>query len=74
MERQPTNDKRSLNSIRFINESEGWAAGRGYTDDSPDGFAVLLRTIDGGRNWSEVETNIKERFFERVLFHDPAHG
>ena len=73
-ERQPTNDKRSLNSIRFVNESEGWAAGWGYSDNSPDRFAVLLRTSDGGRNWSEVETNLKERFFERVLFYDQSHG
>lgn len=73
-ELQSDSDKRFLKSIRFVNESEGWAAGWGHTDKSPERFAVLLRTTDSGRNWSEVETGIKERFFERVLFHDPAHG
>lgn len=61
-------------SIQFLNESEGWAAGRKYVNDSAERIALLLHTTDGGRNWSEVETGIKERFFERVLFHDQAHG
>ena len=61
-------------SIQFLNESEGWAAGLKYVNDSADRTAVLLHTTDGGLNWSEVQTSIKERFFERVLFHDSAHG
>lgn len=73
-ELQSTSGKRFLKSIHFVSESEGWATGWGYSDDSPDRFALLLHTTDGGRNWSEVETNLKERFFERVLFHDPVHG
>lgn len=67
-------DGRYLRSIQFLNESEGWAAGLRAVGDSGDRIAVLLHTTDGGRNWSEVETKLTERFFERVLFHDQAHG
>lgn len=71
---QSTGDKRYLRSIHFVTESEGWAAGLRYVDDFGDRVAVLLHTPDGGANWSEVETGLKERFFERVLFYDQAHG
>jgi photosystem II stability/assembly factor-like uncharacterized protein len=67
-------DGRYLKSIQFVNESEGWAAGLRAVDNSGGKNAVLLHTTDGGRYWSEVETNLNERFFERVLFHDQAHG
>ena len=73
-ETQPTASDNRYRSIRFLNESEGWAAGLRYVNDSRDRAAVLLHTTDGGRNWSEVETGVKERFFERVLFYDQAHG
>jgi len=68
------NDGRYLRSIQFVNDSEGWAAGLRAVGNFGDRIAVLLHTTDGGRNWSEVETRLKERFFERVLFYDQAHG
>lgn len=71
---QPTASDNRYRSIQFLNESEGWIAGLRYVNDFGDRTAVLLHTTDGGRNWSEVETNLKERFFERVLFYDQAHG
>ena len=71
---QPTASDNRYRSIQFLNESEGWVAGLRYINDSGDRTAVLLHTTDGGRNWSEVETSLKERFFERVLFYDQAHG
>jgi len=71
---QPTASKNRYRSIQFLNESEGWAAGLRYVNDSGDRTAVLLHTTDGGRNWSEVETGLKERFIERVLFYDEARG
>lgn len=73
-ELQSTADKRYLRSIQFVSESEGWAAGLRFPGDSAERVAVLLHTTDGGNNWSEVETGLKERFFERVLFYDQAHG
>jgi photosystem II stability/assembly factor-like uncharacterized protein len=65
---------RYLRSIQFVNDSEGWAAGLRTAGDFGDRIAILLHTTDGGRNWSEVQTGLKERFFERVVFYDQAHG
>jgi photosystem II stability/assembly factor-like uncharacterized protein len=73
-ELQSSDEKRYLKSIQFVSESEGWAAGLRFPVDSASRVAVLLHTTDGGTNWSEVETGLKERFFERVLFYDQAHG
>lgn len=67
-------DRTYLRSIYFLNESEGWAAGLRAIDDFGGRAALLLHTTDGGVHWSEVETKVGERFFERVVFYDQAHG
>jgi photosystem II stability/assembly factor-like uncharacterized protein len=63
-----------MDSIHFINELEGWAAGdrrRGaYAPTKP----VLLHTTDGGESWKEIHTRLSGYSLGPVFFGDPQNG
>ena len=61
-----------LNSIDFVNGREGWAVG--WTVKNQDRLGLVLHSLNGGDNWVEISTDVKERFFDRVFFYDRAHG
>jgi photosystem II stability/assembly factor-like uncharacterized protein len=63
-----------INSISLVNEQEAWAAGRVWTGDPETSIAVLLHTLDGGKNWQRVQLRQAERLFYRVRFVDSQHG
>jgi photosystem II stability/assembly factor-like uncharacterized protein len=46
----PANPKKALGGIQFVTPEIGWAQ---YYDETTD-TTTLLRTTDGGRNWTEV--------------------
>ena len=67
-----------INSISFIDKKNGWAVGLNFVTnlDNPEtDIDVLLKTIDGGKSWRKVETNIKENSsLTRVKFTDQNNG
>jgi photosystem II stability/assembly factor-like uncharacterized protein len=57
-----------LRSVYFVNQDTGWIAGG---SDSP----VLLKTTDGGTQWSLVEIDMPGvPFFSEIQFADPMNG
>ena len=60
---QPTPETFTINSIKFVNESEGWAgSGSG-----------ILHTTDAGQNWS-YQLNVPGGIFVDIWFVDSFHG
>lgn len=68
---EPVNypDDIEIKSVFFVNENEGWAAGKG-----PGGF--IMHTTDGGENWEIQlgELNSTDKYFNDLLFLDQKHG
>ena len=57
-----------LNSVVFVDENNGWAAGGSTQPYTHTTRGVILRTTDGGRHWARVErlllpTLVKIKFF-----------
>ena len=69
----------SLKSLCFINEREGWAAGRQFRpgepewDDDPSD-AILLHTTNAGETWKSVDIGARQTKFDRVYFGDSQNG
>ncbi len=62
-----------LNSVYFLNERLGWAAG-GYAVPLIDRTrSVVLKTVDGGVNW-RVITNTMPPHIKQIQFSDPNTG
>ena len=62
-----------LNSVYFLNESYGWAAG-GYAVPLLDRTrSVILKTIDGGANW-RVLSNTMPAHIKHIQFSDHKTG
>jgi photosystem II stability/assembly factor-like uncharacterized protein len=60
----------NLNSVIFIDNEVGWAAGGYTTEDSSNGF--MVRTSDEGRNW--VEQAVPPHEITSVFFLNPYLG
>ncbi len=60
----------NLNSVIFIDNEVGWAAGGYTTEDSSNGF--MVRTSDEGRNW--VEQAVPPYEITSVCFLNPYLG
>lgn len=58
-----------LTSVCFLDAERGWAVGNYQTE----GRAVVLRTDDGGQNWS-VDGGLAGYDLRAVFFADSAHG
>ena len=52
----------------FFNKDKGWVIGE------INGTNVLLRTFDGGNNWSEVGAPYTQGDFKNIDFVDELHG
>src|SRR6266498_1548651 len=54
--KQTSNNNIGVDSIYFLNKSEGWAVGRVYPEDVTQQATrgVVLHTTDGGANWQTV--------------------
>lgn len=63
-----------ISSISMVNEQEGWAAGRVWTGDRNTSTAILLHTVDGGKNWHHVQIRQAAPFFYLIRFVDSQHG
>lgn len=66
--REPFMDQpEQIENLRFIDASHGWAWGGGQKNEHTEQPGILLVTIDGGRNWSEVpfpfDQNLSQVFF-----------
>ena len=57
-------------SVHFINSSNGWIAG---ADDGDPANALILRSTNGGVNWS-TEANGPEGQFRDIYVVDSTHG
>ena len=54
-----TLEKAQITQIRFVGNSEGWAAGRRFSNGgSARDTNLVLHTNDGGRNWIDVSGNL----------------
>ncbi len=62
----PSSAKAGLNGITFPSEEVGYAVG-----GSPP---YLIKTMDGGVTWNELEVPLQEAFLYDVLFFDDLHG
>ena len=65
----------SLNSVRFVDSTHGWAVGDSY-DASAYGTSVILATTDGGATWSAQDPGSAGigGSLKSVFFIDAAHG
>lgn len=55
-----------LSAVEFINDDIGYIFGD-YKYNEPNYFrSILYKTIDGGRHWKKVETNINASFYPNV--------
>lgn len=65
-----------INSIQFLNKSDGWAVGQMWpariAEQPPQG--IVLHSTDGGQNWQPVQVGGTESLFDRVHFADLQHG
>ena len=55
---------RSLESLAFVDDSEGWAAG----------WSGILHTTDGGETWNYVQLPANDHLFVGITFVDRTHG
>jgi photosystem II stability/assembly factor-like uncharacterized protein len=71
-ERQKTGTRASLRALHFVSEYVGWCVGR---VDHPNGTSVgvMLKTTDGGVQWTEVGTNVMPGL-SAVVFFDANTG
>lgn len=71
-ERQKTGTRASLHGLHFVSPYVGWTVGR---LDGPNGTSVgvMLRTTDGGIQWTEVGTNVMPPL-NAVRFVDEKNG
>lgn len=53
----------TISSVYFINQNIGWIVGMGN-----GGFGKIYKTIDGGLNWIEQNSNVSVNYFESVNF------
>jgi photosystem II stability/assembly factor-like uncharacterized protein len=61
-------------SINFVDEREGWIAGRLWMGDPQTSVGALFHTIDGGETWRRIQLQPIEPFFGHVHFIDSQHG
>ena len=54
----------SLQSLAFVDDTEGWAAG----------FSGILHTTDGGHTWSYAPLPANDHLFVCIAFVDRTHG
>jgi photosystem II stability/assembly factor-like uncharacterized protein len=73
---QTANRNVGINSLCFINQNEGWAAGQEWPAriGHEPMRGVVFHTSDGGRHWQVVQVADAELFFERIYFPDEQHG
>ncbi|MFH1052189.1 MAG: YCF48-related protein [bacterium] len=66
------NTQKSINSLFFIDENEGWAVGGSY--DRINGSSILIiHTTDGGENW-EMQLDTWTYSMNDVVFYDNQNG
>ncbi|MBE9519066.1 MAG: T9SS type A sorting domain-containing protein [Bacteroidetes bacterium] len=59
-----------LRGLFFLDQDTGWVVG-GFSS----GSLVVLKTTDGGANWTDLETVIpEEAFLKEIQFADADHG
>lgn len=64
-----------IKSINFATENVGWAVGEEFGDDlSKPTKNVVLKTTDGGKIWSFIDTGIDEPTFNKVKFVNEQNG
>lgn len=62
-----------LESVCFVDDNHGWAAGGWTTSYTHRSRGVLLRTTDGGRHWAEIE-NLTLPALQRIHFDGASIG
>jgi len=62
-----------LNSVFFLNERYGWAAGGCAVPLLDRTRSVVLKTVDGGANWRSI-TNTMPSHIKHIEFSDPNTG
>ena len=54
-----------LNSVFFLNNNIGWAAG---------GYGKVVKTINGGNNWEVINTGLHSYGFQKITFVNENYG
>jgi photosystem II stability/assembly factor-like uncharacterized protein len=62
-----------IENLRFIDSGHGWAWGGGQKNEHTEQPGILLVTIDGGSNWSEVPYPFDQNL-SSVFFLDAQHA
>ena len=63
----------TLNSVCFIDDSTGWASGHGTDLGWWDFYGIILKTTDGGENWT-IQLNLPQYWFYSIYFADENNG
>jgi photosystem II stability/assembly factor-like uncharacterized protein len=63
----------TLNSVSFIDDSTGWASGHGTDLGWWDFYGIILKTTDGGQNWT-IQLNAPQYWFYSIYFADQNTG
>ncbi|HRX69043.1 MAG TPA: YCF48-related protein [Tenuifilaceae bacterium] len=58
------------NAVQFLNEDEGYVIGSGPAASTP----VVLKTTDGGENWTDVANDLPEGYVNTLAFSDVNSG
>ncbi len=70
---QPDRRATALQDVIFINERRGWAVGQTYRHWLETGNGILVRTVNGGRDWHSYTTTAWPPLFG-VSFADAENG
>jgi photosystem II stability/assembly factor-like uncharacterized protein len=60
-----------LNSVFFVTSNVGYAVGQKHGNNNK---GIILKTQDGGANWSIIDTSYSNLFFEKVAFFNSDTG
>jgi photosystem II stability/assembly factor-like uncharacterized protein len=71
------NENLGIDSVSFVNKKIGWAAGQDFVTNvnNPEtNRKVLLKTMDGGKNWARIELGFEQQQLTRVNFSNEKKG
>ena len=69
---QESKTTNEIADVFFLDRNHGWASSFNYTN-SPYG-TVILKTTDGGANWTSVPYPVENIFINCILFMDSLNG
>ena len=62
-----------IDQLLFVDRTHGWAWGGGRKDETTEQPGILLTTVDGGRNWNQIQYPFDQNT-STIFFLDAEHG